>query len=514
MTSSLPKIPFDSFVLSAVVAELRPYVGGKVQNVRQPTDTEIVLGLYANGHEAVLLLSCHPVFARTHLITKRPGNQPSPPQFLTALRSRIDGARVAEIRQVEGDRVLEIVMETPEGVFRLVAELMGKHSNLILIEGDERIVGAAKWVGRTKSSRPIQPGASYQLPPVMSGGEEIKFSPFGKRLAEALGHAPLANQPVLVPGFGAYPASVAVLGYVEHARASISIALENHFDVAIPAHETEALRTTLVNQLERVVLAREAALTDLRQAEAAGGRAPEWQRQAELILAYGPSAPPQAKTLTVWDYDGTERELKLDPELDFRENANRLFDRAKRAKGRMGLVRDQIERLAFDQASVRALIARIAETTRLDALRDLQEEAKRRRYLTTQAAPTRHREDRPYEGHRIRELVGPGGWTVLYGENAESNDYLTLRVAKPNDWWLHIRGSTSAHVVVVTRNQPDRVQRETLDYAAKIAVQNSPSKHAGYVAVDYTLKKYVRRPKGAPKGTALYTHEKTLHVES
>lgn len=513
MTPKLQKIPFDSFTLSAVVAELRPYVGGKVQNVRQPTDTEIALGLYGNGHEAMLLLSCHPLFARAHFITKRPGNQPSPPQFLSALRSRIDGGRIAEVRQVQGDRILEILVETPEGIFRLVAELMGKHSNLILVEADGRIVGAAKWVGRSKSSRPIQPGAPYHLPPVMTGGEEIKSSPFQQRLAAALGHPPLPNHPVLVPGHGAYPTSVAVLGFTEHPRASISIALENHFDLAIPAHETDALRTTLVNQLERVLLARDTALGDLRNAEAAGGRAPEWQRQAELILAYGPSAAPGAKALTVWDYDGTERELKLNPELDFRENATRLFERAKRAKGSMGIVRDQIERLSADRENVLALIARVGQATRVDALRDLQEEAKRRRYLTTQVAPTRHKEDRPYEGHRIRELTAPGGWTILYGENAESNDYLTLRVAKPNDWWLHIRGNTSAHVVIVTRNQPDRVQRETLDYAAKVAVQNSPSKHGGYVPVDYTLKKYVRRPKGAAKGTAIYTHEKTLHVE-
>ena len=114
---------------------------------------------------------------------------------------------------------------------------------------------------------------------------------------------------------------------------------------------------------------------------------------------------------------------------------------------------------------------------------------------------------------RIDQLIAPGGWTVLYGENAEANDYLTLRVARPNDLWLHIRGATSAHVVVQTRNQPERVQRETLEFAARVAVRNSPSKHAGYVPVDYVLKKHVRKPRGASKGSALYTHEKTIHVE-
>jgi predicted ribosome quality control (RQC) complex YloA/Tae2 family protein len=102
---------------------------------------------------------------------------------------------------------------------------------------------------------------------------------------------------------------------------------------------------------------------------------------------------------------------------------------------------------------------------------------------------------------------------ILYGENSESNDYLTLRVAKGNDWWLHVRGHTSAHVIIRTGGKPESVSREAMLFAAKVAVQHSPQKHAGFVAVDYTLKKYVRKPRGAAKGTALYTHEKTLHVE-
>jgi predicted ribosome quality control (RQC) complex YloA/Tae2 family protein len=69
-------------------------------------------------------------------------------------------------------------------------------------------------------------------------------------------------------------------------------------------------------------------------------------------------------------------------------------------------------------------------------------------------------------------------------------------------------------VVIRTNKHPEKVGPELLQYAAKIAVMNSPSKHAGFVPVDYTLRKHVRKPRGAPAGTALYTHEKTLHVEN
>jgi predicted ribosome quality control (RQC) complex YloA/Tae2 family protein len=177
------------------------------------------------------------------------------------------------------------------------------------------------------------------------------------------------------------------------------------------------------------------------------------------------------------------------------------------------VVLDQMARMQTDHAAISSLITRAEAEDRLDRMQDLREEAKRRRWLHDTVISTKTKEERPFEGHRIRQLLGPSGYTILHGENAESNDYLLVRVAKPNDYWLHVRGSASAHAVIVTQNHPEKVSREVLMFAAKIVVQNSPSKHSGYVPVDYTLRKYVRKPKGAAKGMAVYTNEKTLHVE-
>ncbi len=508
------RIPFDSFTLSAVVEELRAFVGGKVQSVRQPSDFEVCIGIYAGGGEGMLLLNSHPVFSRVHFITKRPSNQAQPPVFCMTLRARLEGARLIAVNQIQHDRILELTFESPVGESRLIAELMGKHSNLILVDQADRILSAAKWVGRTKSSRPIQPNSHYELPPVLSKGTAAPMSPFlTKLMAATEGELPSEFAPVLSPGNGAYPISVAALGLTEFPRASISVALEQHYDLAIPRAETDSLRASTLSQLRRLSLAKEVALSELRQAEEAGGKASGWQRLGELVLAYGAREPEGASSLKAWDYDGTELEVKLDPELDFKSNANRYFEKAKKAKGRMGIVRDQIERVERDYLGILELISFVENETRLDRLRELERTAIEKRWINLQVVPAANKVDRPYQGHRVRELSAPGGYTVLFGENAESNDYLTLRVAKPNDLWLHVRGATSAHVVIATRNQPDRVQLETILFAAKVAVLNSTSKHASYVPVDYTLKKYVRRPKGAAKGAAVYTHEKTVHVD-
>jgi len=529
------RIPFDSLTLSAVVYDLQQLIGAKVQRISQPEDHVVVLGIYADGGEAYLLLSCDPIFFRGHLVTKRPVNQPQPPQFCSALRSRIDGARLSRVEQVGFDRILVLTFEGFEGEYRLIAELMSKHANLVLVDDKDKIIGVAKPIGVTKSIRPLLAGRTYTPPPFekrpsllkAKSGDNLKefegASPFLAKLIDALPNGLDVVQqtaraakfsPVISPGNGAYPMSVAPLGLEEFSRPSISIALEQHFSQAVPDYKAEQLKSSLVAQLNRVLLSREAAISDLSQAKDAAARAGGLQVQAELVLAYGPGLEQASDKLEAYDYDGNPITIRLDPELTYLENANKLFEKAKKAKSGKSLVEDQLNRLQTERVDIDLLLSRVEKTDRLTELETLRDEARTRKWLFQTYIPAAKKEDRPYEGHRIRELIGPGGATVLFGENSTSNDYLTLRVAKPEDYWLHVRGSASAHVVIRTNKHPEKVGPELLLYAAKIAVMNSPSKHSGFVPVDYTLKKHVRKPRGAPAGTALYTHEKTLHVEN
>src|SRR5579871_2278418 len=159
------RIPFDSFTLAAVVAELQPYVGGKVQRVVQNEPLAVQFGLYSGGREAIFFLSADPVHARAHFVTRLPQSSEAQFGLCSAMRARIDGARLLEVSQVGFDRVLKMRFGRSESEHVLIAELMGKHSNLILAEADGRMVGAAKWIGPGKSKRPIQSGAKYKPPP-------------------------------------------------------------------------------------------------------------------------------------------------------------------------------------------------------------------------------------------------------------------------------------------------------------------------------------------------------------
>jgi predicted ribosome quality control (RQC) complex YloA/Tae2 family protein len=525
------RVPFDSLCLAAVLDECQRLVGGRVQRIAQWDPFTIGLGVYQKG-EDWLLLSCDPRYARAHLLFRRPDSPKEPPPFCMALRKHLGEARVEFVRQRGLDRVIDIGFGSGAGDAQLVVELMGKHSNIVLVDSERRILAAAKVVGAAKSKRPIIPGRVYEPPPfeprpsLLDAGPTDELSaydgasPFLRELIasgvslETVQNAIKEHEwaPTYADGHGAYPLSLVTLFKNAVPRESTSQAIEQAFAQRVEQDQFTVAQTSLRAQLQRVLDARNRALGDIDEALDAAARARELQEKGELILAYQSQIAQGDKELKTIGYDGNEVTISLNPEKSPVENAQRLFTKAKRAKEGAAEVRNQKQRLEQDRALLLQAVAAVESAHDFAEVESVREQADRQRWLHHQVVAKR-KEDRPYEGHSIKELVAPGGWRVLYGENATSNDYLTTKVAKSNDYWFHVRGVTSAHVVLQTQNQPLKVQKEDMLYAARVAVSKSASKHSSYVTVDYTLKKYVRKPKKSAPGFVTYSQEKTLHIE-
>ena len=203
-----------------------------------------------------------------------------------------------------------------------------------------------------------------------------------------------------------------------------------------------------------------------------------------------------------YDPDGSPLRIALDPLLTQRENAAAYFRRYRRAIAAAAAAEARIPRLEAE-------IARLThELARLEAEPDLAPSpAEPRPGPAPAAAPPRYP-----PGIRIRRLEIEG-WEVLVGENAASNDYLITRLARPDDLWLHARAVSGAHVVVRGVGRLDRLPAAVLRAAAHLAATHSDARHAALVLVDYTLRRYVRKPRGAAPGEVRYEREKTLRVD-
>ena len=112
---------------------------------------------------------------------------------------------------------------------------------------------------------------------------------------------------------------------------------------------------------------------------------------------------------------------------------------------------------------------------------------------------------------RLSTYTLPGGWQVLVGLTDADNDYLSFRVARPNDWWFHVRGMPGSHVILQGSPGADP-DRQTLQRAAAIAAYHSKARDAGVVAVSGTRVRDVSKPRGAPAGTVQIRHEKVFKV--
>jgi predicted ribosome quality control (RQC) complex YloA/Tae2 family protein len=560
-------IPFDSLNLYAVLQERSFFAGARIQDIRQPEPLTIVLHLYAQRTEHRLLISADAQFARMHTVSVQLPNAPTPPPFLQSLRKHIEGGIVRSMQMLGFDRIVQAEVQTREGVYRLMIELMGKHSNIILVEPTGLVRSALKWVSPRQSEvRPIRAGEPYRLPPTRVEGlrnplmltdddwrtliaqmgeprdwqahleglsrftaDELEavyraqgvegVVAWAQRLRTGAWQPVLIRDPQTHRALGAYPfPSLRYPDGWQHARVSVNLAWEQAFGERIQHAHTDALRQSLLQNLRRALQARERARTDLQRALHASQDADRWQLYGELILAFGHNLPAGTPTLHALDYtqpDMPEIAIPIDPTKSLAENAERYFHKARRARESRAELHARMQRLADEVSHLRYALLQAEQAADPDALQQLHAQAKAHGWLREATPPSRAKraEKDPFEGHKIRAHLSPDGYQVLVGENAAANDYLLTRIAKPNDWWLHVRTGTGAHVIIRAENQPQRVPRRTLEFAARLAARHSADKHARVVEVDYTLRKYVRKPKGAPPGFALYTHEKTLRVE-
>src|SRR5262245_37924027 len=126
--------------ISKVIGEIGPVlVGGWIQKIYQPADRTLVLEIRAPGRTHRFLISCHPEFARLHFTTSSFQNPPTPPPFCQFLRAHLQGARIDQVEQIHGDRIVQLALTAKEGPCRLVVELTGKTANLLLLDGAELI---------------------------------------------------------------------------------------------------------------------------------------------------------------------------------------------------------------------------------------------------------------------------------------------------------------------------------------------------------------------------------------
>ncbi len=514
----MKRLPFDSLAINCVVEELQTWIGSKIERVVAVSAESIAIHLYGGPNLGAkwLVVNWNSQFGRFHLADRAVRTEGvSLNNIVELLRARAKGGRLWQIEQIHGDRVVKIEIQSPVETLSLYYELVGRMTNLVVVDSSQRVLACARVVTPLQGSRPVSPHHKYvPISPSVPPGQ-LNLSPFCKVQMEAsteFAKAVLSKQwrPVAYPGLGCYPLAVPTICMSPVTYPSFSSALEESGSVAELASVFSSLQKELLAILRKRIGSLDHSCDQLRATVALGGRARKLQEWGNLILAQPNVQESGVQSLPIFSESGQEEWISLNPELTLLENAKAYFDRAKRALARMPIVTSQLAILEERQRQMSRWMQQVEDAA---SVADL-DRIKSQLILTKVPSLVGGETARSATGkHKVREYSGPHGETIYVGENAEANDFLVTQLGKPNDWWLHVRGGVSAHVLIKTNNQPEKTDRSTLIYAAELSARNSPSKHSRLVSVDFTLKKYVRRPKGAKPGQVIYTHEKTISVE-
>jgi predicted ribosome quality control (RQC) complex YloA/Tae2 family protein len=527
----------DALILHALLPEIREELSERTVTKVQLVGKYGVL-LAFGGSRQGLFLSADPELSRVGLVAAPPAAWPPRPAP-DNLAEPLARAKLVGIEQEPGGRVVRFRFEAA-GRHRapaLVTELIPRFANLILVGNEERIL----WTRREFSgrSRPIATGGTYEppsperLPRAWGGGphglarifEEAGLDPT-TRLA-ALARAARTGPPRLARRdgtgrshlFPADPGPIPGWTIVPAATANETV------NAWYAEREEEEARSHLVGELRRVLVRRRSraakALREIEKRLEEAGREPELRAQAELLTAHLGELRRGMKSvrLPAWDGSG-DVEIELDPRLDPKGNADRFFQKARRlARGR----EDSEAQHAIQDAEVRAMDRALAELEPPPGLARLRElaaevapsvlEASERGAKSSSSTgeePARRASLPPGFQPRVYDL--PGGWEVWVGRDSRQNDELTHRHAHPKDLWFHARGCQGSHTVLRVSSGKGEPPKETILLAAAIAAWHSKARTSGLVPVAYTEKRYVRKPRKAPVGTAVMLREKVVMV--
>ncbi len=563
----------DGLSLYSAMNELnKRLAGGKIDKIQQTDKEELLLMVRSLGQTYRLLINASAADNRVQLTELKKQAPSEAPMFCMLLRKRIAGGKIVRFEQERLDRVLKISIETYNdlgdlSVFALYCELMGKHSNIILVNEKGVIVDAIKHVGLGMSSvRFVMPGLEYSAPPAQDKQDPSKASAddfsmamcmVGMSIAKALSNAFFGLSPAvaaqlvarytdktectqlseaereeLAERLAAFYADMAhgkekasavlnALGETEavypFAIAGGGIKLYDSIGEALDSlyinsdrrewakrHGASA-RKVLQNNIERC----EKKLALYADALNSEEQMEKCRLYGELLTANLHSLKSGTDTAAVDNYyaDPVERiAIPLDRQLTPGENAQRYYKKYQKLKAARDMAIVQREQTLSEQNYLEGQLDNLTKCTAENELSELIEELKDQGYIKRDKGGKKKMK---LAASKPMHFVSSTGADIYVGKNNRQNDELTLRFASPNDIWMHTKNIPGSHVIVKGASEQDTA---TMTEAALLAAYYSRARGSENVAVDYTPRKYVKKPAGAKPGMVIYTTNKTAYV--
>ncbi|MEW9667557.1 NFACT family protein [Ammoniphilus sp. 3BR4] len=555
---------FDGLVTKAVVDECKQTIeSGRISKIYQPNDTDIILQVRAGGENRRLLISASLTYPRVHLTNETFSNPVEPPMFCMLLRKHCEGAIIDRISQVGMERIIYLDMKVRDELGdwktrRIIVEIMGRHSNIILLDVERNIIldGIHHVTPAMSTHRVVLPGRPYVAPPEQgkknpldceknqfissfdyNAGKLDKqivdhFTGISPLVAREIVHrAKLGDReelwnvfhdmmhhireqqydPQMVKKENKSFFSVVNLSHLEGAKkefASIHACLEAFFDRKAEQDAVKQKAHDLIRFVSNEREKNEKKIVKLEETRKEAQGAEQFKLCGELITAYMhelKKGDTVANVANYYDEDSAMLEIPLDPLKSPADNAQAYYKKYNKARNSLHVIEEQIHLAQKELEYFDGLVQQLSDAS-LDDIAEIREELVEEGYLRFRGKKAKKKAEKP----QVEKYLSTDNIEILVGKNNKQNEYLTNRLAHPMETWLHTKDIPGSHVVIRAKEFPE----QTLKEAASIAAFFSKARGSNQIPVDYTLIKHVRKPSGAKPGFVTYDHQKTIYVSS
>ncbi|MCL2873303.1 MAG: NFACT family protein [Defluviitaleaceae bacterium] len=568
----------DGVTIAAVVKELNSKIAnGRVDKIYQPEKDEVIVNIRAQGSNHKLLLTANPSHARLCLTNEAKSNPIDAPLFCMLMRKHLSGGKVLDIEQEDFDRIIKIRIESMSemgdlSVKTLIIEIMGKHSNIILIDHADIILGSIKYVSfDTSSVREVLPGKSYVSPP--SKGkldptklDELQFIQLAKSSPEKALDFLYKTYSGMSPFFAS----------------EVCFRADSDDNMSLNSKSNDKI-LTLFNAFSQLMNKIKDGKFDFNILLDKNKKPMEFSCiSMELFAAYDKIEAESASELLEMYYKSRDSQFRMSQKTaDLRKMVKLNFDRCVKKQDVYEKTLKGIEnrdRLKVYGELLTANIYAIEKgmntfttvnfysedgeeiTIQLDPTKTPAENAQKyfkrytkekRTFIALKDQMKQNKEELAYldsvmtmisscndeaDIEDIREeltdngylkkkpkrkgqkqktskpmhFISSDGFDIYIGKNNKQNDELTLKFAESLDIWFHTKDIPGSHVIVRTGGETP--PNKTLTEAATLAAYYSKAKESSLVPVDYVIKKHVKKPNGAKPGMVIYDNHSTAYV--
>lgn len=550
---------YDGLFTKKMVESLQDLVSGRIHKINQPENDTIIIVVRQNRKNHQLLLSIHPSFSRLQLTNKKYDNPFDPPMFARVFRKHLEGGFIENIRQIGNDRRVEIDVQSKDEIGdtmhrTIILEIMGKHSNLILVDENRKIIEGFKHLTpNTNQYRTVMPGFKYEAPPSqnklnpyeVSGQEALKYIDFnsGKISKQLLttfeGFSPLITneivsrrqfmtQDTLPEAYDEVIAEtklpVSPVFHINHETGkedfyfmklnqfyddmveyeTLNDLLDRYYDARGERERVKQRANDLVRFVQQQLQKQQNKLSKLIDEYESSKDKETQQLYGELITANIYRIQQGDESVTALNYyTGEEVTIPLNPTKSPSVNAQYYYKQYNRLKTREHELDHQIQ-LTKENIDYFSNIEQQLEHITVDDIDEIRDE------LADQGFMKQRKNNKKKKNAQIhlQTYRSSDGDTILVGKNNKQNDYLTNKKALKSHIWFHTKDIPGSHVVILN----DQPSEETIKEAAMLAGYFSKAGNSGQIPVDYTEIRHVHKPSGAKPGFVTYDNQKTLYA--